>query len=268
MAKGNNGNYLQHSIEVESAVQLAKTDGGGRLHIAFTHGMAPYEPLDSRRKGPARDLLKSALTAASQPQTPDETPVVTAYRKTGASTRRYPNSAELLGAVVGRDKLSGGITERDGTKYRQLASRWSDSCVVPVCSSWRCQVGPGGGLTAPNDLQTPWLFSMDPMTYDEPDYKDDDRLYRADRDRLSVTLSHFTSSRTPGIATLFVYKVRAEKRDLFWDFMDELAKRTRAKTRSYWVGHQREERNLCGLLYTGMEVSHDLRIPGITVGRN
>ena len=44
MAKGNDGNYLQHSIEIESATRLAGTDPRGRLHIALTHGMSPWEP--------------------------------------------------------------------------------------------------------------------------------------------------------------------------------------------------------------------------------
>ena len=89
MAKGNDGNYLQHSIEIETATRLAKEDGEGRLHISLTHGMRPYEPLDEPVPGQARRLLESALTAASQPPTPDEPPVVTRYRETGASTTRH-----------------------------------------------------------------------------------------------------------------------------------------------------------------------------------
>ena len=43
MAKGNDGNYLQHSVEIEVAFRLARKDPDGRLHIALTHGMAPAQ---------------------------------------------------------------------------------------------------------------------------------------------------------------------------------------------------------------------------------
>jgi len=51
MAKGNDGNYLQHCIEVEAAVRLAEMDAAGRLHIALTHGMRPFEPFERYIKG-------------------------------------------------------------------------------------------------------------------------------------------------------------------------------------------------------------------------
>ena len=161
MAKGNDGNYLQHSVEVEAALRLAKIGADGRLHIAMTHGMAPFEPLQAG-KGQVRGRLDAALGASREPPRPGESAIVAAYRKTCAAKDRYPNSAELLRSVVGADKLSGGITEVDREKCAGLAKAWADSCIVPSCSSWRYQVDPGGVLACPNDLQVPWLFSMDP----------------------------------------------------------------------------------------------------------
>jgi len=38
MAKGNDGNYLQHCIEVEAAARLAQADPDGRLHAKLTLG--------------------------------------------------------------------------------------------------------------------------------------------------------------------------------------------------------------------------------------
>lgn len=57
VAKGNDGNYLQHSIEVAIAWQLVTRIAGSRLHIALTHGMAPYEPCGSLPNGQTRALL-------------------------------------------------------------------------------------------------------------------------------------------------------------------------------------------------------------------
>ena len=64
MAKGNDGNYLQHSVEIAAAVHLAAERPEGRLHVALAHGMAPFEPCDGPRKGQARALLSDALRPA------------------------------------------------------------------------------------------------------------------------------------------------------------------------------------------------------------
>ena len=255
MAKGNDGNYLQHSIEKETATRLAKEDGEGRLHISLTHGMRPYEPLDAPVSGQARRLLASALTAASQPPTPDEPPVVTRYRETGASTTRYPNSAELLRTVVGTDKLSGGIAEVDAAKHKELADDWSGSRVVPVHASWRCHVSPGRTLAVPPDLQTPWLFSMDPMTYKDNHYRDDCYLYRADTDRLAGVLAGFVASGMPGIATVFVYAVRPGRRvcsGTSWTMSRPASARTRghigSRTKAETVTSPGCSTQICGSL--------------------
>ena len=261
MAKGNDGNYLQHCIEVEAAMHLVKIGAGG-LHIALTHGMAPFETLEKRKPGQACNKLEGALKASSAPLQSNEPALVSAYRETNASKEHYPNTAELLRTVTGKDKLSGGITETCCTKHKSLLNRWYCSRVLPVCASWRKQVGPGGILACPNDLQTPWLFTMDPMSYSEHGDADDNRLYRTDMDRLSKVLTRYVQSKQPGVAALFVYAVRPKDRDAFWKFVDDLARGVRADTRSYWLTHQGGNRNLAGLLYSGIKLSS-----GLNVGR-
>ena len=62
MAKGNDGNYLQHSIEVNAAMHLSQMDTNGRLHIALTHGMAPFERFEkSDQSQTDRKFLVKAL---------------------------------------------------------------------------------------------------------------------------------------------------------------------------------------------------------------
>ena len=124
MAKGNDGNYLQHSVEVAIALHLAKLSTQGALHLALTHGMAPFEPCDAPLVGQSRGLLRTALEAAQSPPTPGEAPIITAYRATKASLDRYPNTGELLpataveiGSLVESLKLTHGSTRnwsRDG----------------------------------------------------------------------------------------------------------------------------------------------------------
>jgi len=62
VANGNDGNYFQHSIEVAVAARLAATDPGRRLHVAFAHGMAPFETCGNPPAGQSRGLLERALT--------------------------------------------------------------------------------------------------------------------------------------------------------------------------------------------------------------
>ena len=269
MAKGNDGNYLQHCIEVEAAIRLAQMDAKGRLHIAVTHGMEPFERFERPKSNQQHKLLDKALDASHTPLKPNEPAIVTAYRKTNASEKHYPNTAELLRVIIGADKLSGGITEVNFEKHKKLASAWSGSDIRPICASWREQVGCAGILACPDNLQTPWLFTMDPMTYSENSNEDDDKLHRCDFDILSDVLSKYVKSKKPGIATLFVYGVgiQDDARCKFWKFMDDLAGRMSVATCSYWLPHQGGNRNLAGLLYSGIKPSLEFVPPDLKVGR-
>ena len=266
MAKGNDGNYLQHSVEIEVASRLAKKEPDGRLHIALTHGMAPFEPLEAG-KGQVRGRLDAALKASRDPPRPDESVIVAAYRETCASKDRYPNSAELLRCAIGAENLSGGITEIDREKCTRLANAWADSRIVPSCSSWRAQVDACGVLACPDDLQIPWLFSMDPMTYTDEREADDDKLHRADIDLLSDTLARYVESRKPGVAALFVYGVRPDGQSDFWRFVDDLRKRTKTVPRSCWHTHRGGNRNLAALLCSGIRLPAAFAPTGLTAGR-
>lgn len=267
MAKGNDGNYLQHSLEVGAAAHLAAMHPEGRLHIALAHGMAPFEPCGELPAGQAHVLMEGALRAAQEEPKADESRIVAAYRATGASPTHYPNSGELLRCVIGTDRLSGGITEVDLQKHAELQDAWSGSYVIPVGSSWRGEVSPDGVLTCPVLLETPWLFTMDPMTYREDGCADDNNLYRADLDRISSVLSAFVASGKPGVAALFVYAVKPEVQPLFWGFVDDLARRTGATAASCWLTHQGGNRNLAALLCSAFDLPTDFLPVGLKAGR-
>jgi hypothetical protein len=78
VAKGNDGNYLQHSVEVAVALHLSKLSTQGSLHIALTHGMAPFEPCGKLPNGQARRKLTEALQAAEHRETRGEAEIVAA----------------------------------------------------------------------------------------------------------------------------------------------------------------------------------------------
>lgn len=267
MAKGNDGNYLQHCVEVEAAVLLSQTDPNCRLHIALTHGMAPFEKIENPNV--QKKLLFNALAEAAGEPKCDEREIVKAYRKSEASPKHYPNSAELLRAVIGTNRLSGGITECNKAKHEGLAKAWNNSKVKVFCSSWREQLEPGGVLSWPKSLDVPWLFSMDPMNYKEEGKNDDEYLYRSDLDLLAPALQRYIGSGQPGIAALFVYSVGSQgenKQRQFWAFMDELAGRLRVPTLSYWAAHNGGNLNLAGLLFSDAKLTKGFHPPGIKFG--
>lgn len=262
MAKGNDGNYLQHSVELAAAIRLA-SENPTALHVAFTHGMAPFEPFEhklcDKMPGLSRHRLKTALGLADEPPREGEPSIVTAYRATGAS-RRYPNSAEILRTLRSREtvcELAGGISETCAFKHKQLANAWAGSRVRTAKASWRCQVQPGGVLACPESLRTPWLFTMDPMTYQDDRYCDDDNLHRRDIELLSEALLRYVESGCPGMVALFVYNVQSKRARQFWDFVRELASRTHMCANRHWLTHRGGNRNLVALLYSSIDIPND-----------
>ena len=284
LAKGNDGNYLQHCIEVEAAVRLAQSDQGGRLHVAFTHGMKPFERI-CNPKGATHSLLYGALgEAASEPECAKRQ-IAKAYRESWAlqewrpniadlfhwlrTGKHYPNSAELMRAVIGADRLSGGITENHKTKCEQLSEAWSDSNVKVSDTSWRNDLKEGSVLHCPDDLDRPWLFSMDPMTYTENGRKDND-LHRSDLAQLASALKRYFESGQPGIACVFAYGVGIQRENpqrQFWTFVDDLAECLRVDTYSYWVAHRGGSLNLAGMLFSAQELVLGFAPPRIKPGR-
>ena len=264
MAKGNDGNFLQHSVEVAVAERLRAENPAG-LHIALTHGMAPFEKFDKRRNGCSCGLDLALRLSGQDPQE-DEPLIVAAYRRTCASDTNYPNSAELVRAIRGDNGLVGGITETSATKHGKLTRAWHGSSVKVCRASWRSQVH-DGVLACPDDLQVPWLFSMDPMTFRKGSQgatlgRDDGNLYDADMTLLCEALTPFVGSRQPGVATLFVYGVNRERKQAFWQFADQLAASVSTGCPDsglcrYSLTHRRGYHNLVALLYFGVHLPHD-----------
>ena len=270
MAKGNDGNYLQHCIEIEAAARLVQTGHINRLHVALTHGMEPFEKLDDPEGRVERGLLHMALAeSASEPQC-NHREIVKEYRKCGASRQRYPNSGELLRTAVGTDRLSGGITEVDPAKYEKLAKAWCDTGIKVANSSWRTQFGLDGVLSCPNSLESPWLFSMDPMTFSQSGSKKDN-LNHSDLDLLERALARYFDSGQPGIACLFVYNMLGKEKRMpqlqFWEFVDELARRLKARSGYFWLPHIGGNRNLAGLLFSHCQLASNFNPPEINMGR-
>jgi hypothetical protein len=211
LAKGNDGNLLQHGVECAVAAHLVAE--GRPLHLVSTHAMAPYELFEHPRHGAQR--IDQALQMAQEPQGHNETPLIPAYRATEADENHYPNSAELIAAVaargegllVGRSRLTGTLVEWDPAKFLLLQQQWHEGGVELIHDSWRVALR-HGRLACSGSIDRPWLFSMDPMTFVSAGDKDDDRLHEADICRLLATFEGYLRSGQRGAILIFCYSLR------------------------------------------------------------
>jgi hypothetical protein len=210
MAKGNDGNLLQHWVECDVAWRLWTQNRAHRLHVILTHGMGPSEYFAQRKNGDSgyKDLEKW-LAVAQQPTLPlNPPPVVYAYRECGAGPASYPNSAELLAGLLGRANLQGAITEKDEGKCDALRYKWQRGVKI-LNQSWRKSLH---DYHAPANLDCPWLISMDPMTFlpdpDPPAVADDDAQFRpGDLVRLRPVVESHLASKQPGVLCIFCYRL-------------------------------------------------------------
>lgn len=210
MAKGNDGNLLQHSIECSAASWLvAPFDAHLRhLNVTLTHGMAPYEPFVHPRLG-AHNMLDAALAAATQHAVEGEHPLIAAYRATAANSQHYPNSAELLAATVAGDlpnnhlHLSGRISDIDPGASAALQNRWHAAGVAVHQLSWRAMLELPG-----EEVDAPWLISLDPNTYRPEPAQDDHHFYPGDWPRLAATTALLAQNGHPGAVAVFCYSLR------------------------------------------------------------
>ena len=211
MAKGNDGNLLQHSIECALARKLSD-DGVNGLHLVCTHAMDVSEPFEKRGDRPFLTIDAALAFALSRnPVGKADEPVIRAYHLLRASADSYPNSSELIGALVDRRKLRGWLVEKDLQKADNLTDRWHKTAVRVFRGSWRL-AAQQGVLSCPKDLGRPWLLTMDPMSFCLGQAKDDGargaHLYQGDLYRMFAVCEGYLRSRQPGVALVFCYSLR------------------------------------------------------------
>lgn len=215
MARINHGNLLQHAIECFAADRLAGDDGD--LRLVATHAMAPFEPPRDAASGEPeasayarvlRDLLGQVECMPPEGAAASPYPVVRAYAATGARVDRYPNTAELLAALLGRGRVHGTLCEVEPACVEALRAAWAGSDVHVEPRSWRDALEV---LFPPEPLEQPWLFTMDPYTFRHAgERKREDLggdLDPKDVERLRPCLAAHVKGAQPGAFTAFVYGV-------------------------------------------------------------
>jgi len=210
MARVNTGNLLQHAIECHAAAKLASSGPG--LRLVATHAMAPFEPPRGTEIHAHNRVLRELLgTVACMPSEAAEASphaVMRAYARAQASVERYPNTAELLAALLGRERISGVLCEVDDANVAALTEAWVESDVRIEARPWR-EAMPA--LAAPAGLDRPWLFTMDPYTWKHGGeckvVELGPHLEPKDFDSLRRTLGAYVGSEQPGAFMAFVYGV-------------------------------------------------------------
>jgi hypothetical protein len=186
------------------------------LQIILTHGMAPYECFKSRRNPGKQEPSSGSkkidgwLATARKPNLPAAPPAVLfAYRDCGASPSRYPNSGEVFATLLGRRNLRGLICEVCKFKVDQLRYVWEGRHVEILDGSWRTHLG---RLACPESRPGPWLFSMDPMTFDPAgQYQDDATIRPCDLERLNPIFRTYLGSGLPGAIAVFCFSLRKKQ---------------------------------------------------------
>ena len=228
MAKGNNGNLLQHTVEAELAWVLCK--GAKPLTLLSTHGMAPYEPFEERSSNAQGVRALDAALYRAQSATNRKSAVLRAYRATQASASHYPNSAEIIGALLGRVNLRGLVCEKDHQKSAALAKAWAGTSLRVHSGSWRAAM-PLFVLPKP-DSKTAWLISLDPYSFvEDPPNRDDagGDLCPLDVASLEGVVGAHLETGAPGALAVFCYSLLPERRRRFDQELTNLSHRLGAQ---------------------------------------
>jgi len=208
MAKGNDGNLLQHGIELAAVSAIANRS----VRLTCTHSMAPRESCpEPKRDRRLRHWLNSELDFPS---------VAAAYRKTNASIENYPNTAELVASKLGNDNICGDLFEVSEIKVGQLRTRWSETELQVHGNSWRQGLA---GVEIPS-AKTSWLFTMDPMTFlpDGEELIDDDKLRPSD---VNLLIDYFQNAAVFGpkwVISIFCFELRRGPIDYYGHFLNEM----------------------------------------------
>lgn len=255
MARVNHGNLLQHAVECDVAGRLA--EGAVGLRLVATHAMAPWEPPHGAADAAEGRILADLLgTIACMPPGAGDAapvPVVRAYARAGATPARYPNTAELLAALVGREALQGMLCEVAPEAVLALAEAWAGTDVRVEGRCWRDALA-AGALLPPADLDRPWLLTLDPYTW-----KHDGEctkatrgpfLLRADLEALRPILAAHAHTGWAGACLIFVYGVDPSHASAFRRAALGLADRVGLARAVVGVPAREGTRHLCAVLST------------------
>lgn len=227
MARGNNGNALQHVVELACAEHLLALGDG--LRLLATHGMKPSEPLEdaanenfhTAKGGLAFTRLLRLGEQSRQMKLVTLPPLAQAFGALNVTTTDYPNSARLL--LWAAERVGKGfaalVIETLPAAFVELNERWgTDQRFKLLNESWR-NVRDGRDangkpnstlkLELPGQPSWPWVWSMDPYTYVTGHSGNPGSISDADIQSLAPSLKYALAGSAPGVFALFCYSMDA-----------------------------------------------------------
>jgi hypothetical protein len=252
MAKGNDGNLLQHAIECEIVRTLVTAQGHDELDLIVTHGMSPFEPVsdtgqpNTRLFGDWLDVAVARKRAHRLPQESAFPAVVVAYRRCLATYLHYPNTGELVASLVGRNRIYGEICEFDETIATDLRQAWQNTHVNVCHGDWRHQIS----AISERVTARAWLMTMDPMTFDPNGGLAN--FGPADFGLIEACLREKLDSQHPGCFCLFCYSMTQDRENEFrasaQDFATKLGQTALFATVQARHGRDRQVQTHAGVL--------------------
>jgi hypothetical protein len=267
MASGNNGNILQHFVELEAAQGLLSAPGAGGLRCVFTHGMAPFEgfqhPLpenDAKTRVMGRALRMSERLRKGLDPREGQSLLFQAFGDLDVGQTHYPNSGVLMDWLARQRNLGlrMAIAETSPAAQAALVERWpgaeEDARVKVFPESWRALLKEGT-LQLRGPANWPWLVSMDPHTFDpaaQGPARDGGSVSADDLKSLTPFLGTAFDA-GPGVFALFCYSMSTALRQKFQGVMREWASTFGRPVGVAFVGCHRDGSSAhCGAL-----MSHD-----------
>lgn len=251
MARGNNGNALQHLVELSVARALLREPGA--LRLLCTHSMGPSERLvvpPDEAEGEKNAWFTRVLREAGQGG--EATVLHRALRGVGATRDDYPNTARLvawLAAAEGRP-LTATLCEFDPHTFEALRARWGgDAAFTLVSGSWRsAELGLEG--------DGPWLWTMDPYTFTDDETCRGGDVCDADLRRLVPKLR---ALRGPGAWLLFCYSLEDAQAVAFRASVSRLADGSGLAVGFAGVARDATSVHLCGLVSPSADLIEEAR---------
>lgn len=223
MAKGNDGNLLQHACELAAMRALVRTGVSKAFQLYCTHAMAPREAFGAGSTSAGGAQLRRALNLAAASNSPlppgtrlDSSPLVEAYAAVQASDTSYPNTAVLLQGEASRlgVELTATLVDRDPVNARGLRLPFAAPQFQVLQGDWREHLS---SLRVP---KSPWLLTMDPYTF--ADKASAANLDASDLRQVASVVERFVRrSEFPGVVSVFCYGLNAAARSLFFDAVAE-----------------------------------------------
>jgi hypothetical protein len=178
MALGNNGNILQHFVELEAGQGLLSAGGTGGLRCVFTHAMAPFEAFEHAlpENDPKTRVMSRALRMTERIRkgldSKEGQPLLfQAFAELEVGPSHYPNSAVLMDWQAKQRSLGlrMAVAETKPDAQARLLEKWpgveEDARVKVLSGNWRTLLKEGA-LQLRGPGAWPWLISLDPYAFD------------------------------------------------------------------------------------------------------